>query len=135
MITLLSAPASRHASETFSMSRRTSSWSPLLSAPTLITMSISRAPSRMARRASSAFTSVVFAPKGNPTTDATLTPEPRRFCAHRRTHVGFTQTDANSYRRASSHSLSMSSAVASGRSSVWSMNRARSRGTSAPSPE
>ena len=79
MITLQSAPASWQASATFSMSRRTRSWSPLFSAPMLITMSISRAPSRMARRASNAFTSVVVAPNGNPTTEATRTFEPRRF--------------------------------------------------------
>ena len=72
---------------------------------------------------------------GTPITDATRTGVPRSRSAHRRTQYGFTQTDANPYSFASSHSLSMSAAVASGFSSVWSMYLARSVGTFAPSPE
>ncbi len=52
MITLLRTPASRHGEVTDSMSRSTRRRSPDFSAPTLITMSISRAPSKMARRVS-----------------------------------------------------------------------------------
>ena len=52
MMTLLTAPAARHGAVTASMSRSTSRRSPDLSAPTLMTMSISRAPSKIARRVS-----------------------------------------------------------------------------------
>ncbi len=134
MITLLSAPASWHASLTLRMSSRTTSCIPLLSAPTLITMSISRAPSRMTLRVSKAFISAGVAPNGNPTTLATRTFVPRSRSAHRRTQNGFTQTLAKPNCLASSHSWSMSSMVASGLSSVWSMYFARSVGTFAPSP-
>ncbi len=76
MMTLFAAPTSRQASETRAMSSRTTSCMPLLRAPMLMTMSISRAPSRIARRASRALTSVVPAPKGNPMTEATATSVP-----------------------------------------------------------
>ena len=49
MITLLRTPHSRHGATTASMSRSTTRRSPDLSAPTLITMSISVAPSKIAR--------------------------------------------------------------------------------------
>jgi hypothetical protein len=52
MMTLLIAPHCRHGSTTASMSRSTVRRSPDLSAPMLMTMSISVAPSKMARRAS-----------------------------------------------------------------------------------
>ena len=55
----------------------TAASSPPLRAPMLITMSISRAPSRIARRASSALLSAGCAPSGKPTTQQTLTGEPR----------------------------------------------------------
>ena len=87
----------------------------------LMTMSISRAPSRIARRASVALTSVVLAPKGKPMTEATATSVPRRFSAARRTHVGLMQTAAKRCSAASAHRRSISAAVASGRRSVWSM--------------
>ena len=87
----------------------------------LMTMSISRAPSRMARRASSALTSLVAAPNGKPMTEATTTSVPRRLSAARRTQVGLMQTAAKRYSAASAQSRSMSAAEASGRRSVWSM--------------
>ncbi len=107
---------------------------PLLSAPMLITMSISRAPSRMARRASMALTSVVAAPNGKPITDATATSVPRTLSAARRIQVGLMHTAAKWCSTASAHRRSMSAAVASGRSRVWSMYPARSSGTSLPRP-
>jgi len=73
MITLFAAPDSWQASETPAISARTASSIPLLSSPILMTMSISRAPSRMARRASWALTSAVAAPNGKPITEATAT--------------------------------------------------------------
>ena len=121
MMTLLMAPDSWQASLTRAMSLRTRSWSPLLSAPMLMTMSISRAPSRTARRASKAFTSEGVAPKGKPMTEATATSVSRSRTAARRTQVGLTQTEAKWCSAASSQSLSMSAAEASGLSSVWSM--------------
>ncbi len=121
MMTLLMAPDSWQASETLAMSSRTTSCAPLRRAPMLMTMSISRAPSRRARRVSKALTSAGVAPKGKPTTEATATSVPRRRSAQRRTQVGFTQTEAKRCSMASSHSLSISAAVASGRSRVWSM--------------
>ncbi len=54
---------------------------------------------------------------------------PRSRSAQRRTCIGFTQTEAKPYFLASSQSRSMSAYVASGRSRVWSMRRARSSGT------
>ncbi len=56
-----------------------------LSAPMLITMSISRAPSRIARRASSALVSGGCAPSGKPTTQHTFTGVPRSSAAAWRT--------------------------------------------------
>ncbi len=100
----------------------------------LMTMSISRAPSRIARRASMALTSLVAAPNGKPMTDATATSVPRRLSAARRTQVGLMQTAAKRCSAASAQSLSMSAAEASGLRSVWSMKRARSPGTSAARP-
>ena len=76
------------------MSRSTVRRSPDLSAPMLITMSISGAPSKIARRVSYCLTSAVVAPSGKPTTEQTPTPVPRssdaasrdpgRVHAHRR---------------------------------------------------
>ena len=100
------------------MSRSTTRRSPDFSAPTLITMSISQAPSKMARRVSKCFVSAVVAPSGNPTTEQTLTRLPCRRRAQVATHVGFTQTLANSYCAASRQSVSISWRVASGLSSV-----------------
>ncbi len=121
MITLHRAPASWQASATRAMSSRTWACSPLLSAPMLMTMSISRAPSRIARRASKALISVGVAPNGKPTTEATPTSVSRRSSAARRTQVGLTQTAAKRYSAASAQSRSMSATTASGRRSVWSM--------------
>ena len=88
----------------------------------------------MARRASIALISAVAAPKGKPTTQHATTPLPFSASATRFAHVGLTHTEANPYSRASAHIRSMSQAAASGLSSVWSMNPARSVGTSAPAP-
>ena len=107
MITLLSAPQLRHGVVTASMSRSTARRSPDFSAPTLITMSISRAPSKMARCVSYPFTSAVVAPSGNPTTEQTPTPVPARRREQSATHVGFTQTVANRNCAASRQSSSM----------------------------
>src|SRR2546426_6013248 len=94
MITLLSTPQSWHGMVTASMSRSTTRRSPDLSAPTLMTMSISRAPSKIARRVSYPLTSAVVAPSGNPTTEHTPNaaadkqpgrqPHPRGVDAHGR---------------------------------------------------
>ncbi len=135
MITLLMAPLSWQASLTAATSARTRSLRPDLSAPMLMTMSISRAPSRMTRRASWALISDSVAPNGKPMTEATATPgalEARR--AARDTQTGLMHTDANPWRTASAQSLSMSAAVASGFSSVWSMYWARPWGTLPASP-
>src|SRR3990172_1834624 len=98
------------------------------------TMSISRAPSRSARLASIALISGVVAPNGNPTTEHATTPDPFTASATRFAQTGFTHTEANPYSTASADIRSISAAVASGLSSVWSMNPARSVGTSAPTP-
>ena len=95
MITLLVTPHWRQGSTTASMSRSTVRRSPDLSAPTLMTMSISAAPSKMARRVSKFLTSAVVAPSGNPTTEQTPTPVPRSRDAASATHTGFTHTVAN----------------------------------------
>ncbi len=89
-----------------------------MSAPIEMTMSISLAPSRMARRASSALFSAGVAPSGKPTTVQTTEELRARRAAQRRTKIGLTQTDAKLNCAASSQSLSMSEYVASARSSV-----------------
>src|SRR5205814_2430130 len=89
MITFVSTRGP-HASTTARMSRSTARSLPDFSSPTLMTMSISPAPSRIARVASYAFTSESVAPSGKPTTVHTFTREPRTFSAHSRTHAGFT---------------------------------------------
>jgi hypothetical protein len=68
-----------------------------------------------------AFTSDVVAPNGNPITLHTGTEAPRRFSAARFTQVGLIHTEAKWYCSASRQSWSMSEAVASGLSRVWSM--------------
>ena len=84
----------------------------------LITMSTSRAPSKIARRVSKCLTSAVVAPSGNPTTEQTPTPAPRSSAGTRATHAGLTHTVANWNSAASRHSFSISCRVASGFSSV-----------------
>ena len=84
-------------------------------------MSISDAPSKIARRVSNCLTSGVVAPSGKPTTEQTPTGVPRSFWAASATQVGFTHTVANLNSAASLQSCSISLAVASGFSSVWSM--------------
>jgi hypothetical protein len=134
MMTFNATPASRHASATLVMSVRTRSRSPDFNAPMLITMSNSRAPSRIARRASIALISGGDAPNGNPITDATLTELPRSARAAGFTQAGFTQTDANPNARASLHNRSMSSAVASGSQQGVVDVAARSSGTDPCAP-
>ena len=109
------------ASTTARMSSKTASWSPPLSQPMLITMSISRAPSAMACRVSAALASVAIAPRGKPTTQIGLTGLPSSMRATRRIQVEFTHTLAKRYFRASSQTRTMSARVAVGLSSVWSM--------------
>ena len=121
MMTFVIAPASWQTSAIFRISSPTHSCIPLLSRPTLMTMSISRAPSRSARRVSRTFTSVVAAPSGKPMTEATATSVPARFSYARRTQAGFTQTAAKPYCFASAQRRSMSALVAAGSRSVWSM--------------
>ena len=82
--------------------------SPLLSAPMLTTMSISVRALADRAPASSAFDSGAWAPSGNPTTQQTLTDEPRSSFLACRTLAGLTQTEKNPSRRASSQSRSMS---------------------------
>ena len=101
-------------STTATMSSRTASWSPPRSAPMLITMSISSAPSAIATPVSKDFTSVALAPKGKPTTVHTLTLDPASSTAAAGTQNGFTHTLAKPYCRASAHNLRMSATVASG---------------------
>ncbi len=72
-----------------------------------MTVSISRAPSKMARCVSYRFTSAVVAPSGKPTTEQTPTPLPERSRAHNATHVGLTHTVANLNCAASRHRSSM----------------------------
>ena len=122
MITLLTTPHCRQGSTTASMSRSTVRRSPDLSAPMLITMSISVAPSKIARRVSYCLTSAVVAPSGNPTTEQTPTPVPRSRAAASATQAGFTHTVAKWNSAASRHSFSISARVASGLSSVWSIS-------------
>ena len=81
-------------------------------------MSISLAPSRMARRASSALFSPGVAPSGKPTTVQTTEELRARRAAQRLTKIGLTQTDAKPNCAASSQSWSISEYVASARSSV-----------------
>src|ERR1035438_1517865 len=115
------------------MSSSTVRRSPDLSAPIAMTMSISLAPSRTARRASSAFISLGMAPSGKPTTVHTTEELPARRATQRLTKTGLTHTDAKPNWAASSQSWSMSEYVASARRRVWSMKLARSLGTS-PTP-
>ena len=72
-----------------------------------MTMSISRAPSKIARCVSYRFTSAVVAPSGNPTTEQTPTPLPDSSRAQSATQVGLTQTVAKRNCAASRHSSSM----------------------------
>ena len=83
-----------------------------------MTMSISVAPSNIARRVSNCFVSDVVAPSGNPTTEQTPTPVPRKRNAESATHVGLMQTVAKWNSAASRHSCSTAVRVASGFSSV-----------------
>ena len=83
-----------------------------------MTMSISDAPSKMARRVSKFLTSAVVAPSGNPTTEQTPTPVPRSREAASATHTGFTHTVAKWNSAASRQSFSISARVASALSSV-----------------
>src|SRR5262249_13243745 len=101
IITLTMAQDSWAASTTDRISSSTDRSSRDLSAPILMTISISVAPSKIARRASYAFTSARVAPSGNPTTVQTFTGEPYRIEAHSFTQVGLTQTDAKLNVRAS----------------------------------
>src|SRR5690606_14148731 len=110
----LTTACPRHACTTPSTSLLTVSRSPDLSAPTLITMSISVAPLAIASRASAILTKVLVAPKGNPTTVVTPTLEPDSVLAARRTQYGLTHTVANPYVLASSHNRTISAAVTSG---------------------
>ncbi len=92
----------------------------------LITMSISRAPQRIASRASYALAEGSAAPSGKPTTAIGTVLLPERIRAAVPTWTLFTQTVAKPWVRASSASLITSSRVASGLSRVWSMNGAMS---------
>ncbi len=109
---------STQSSTTERISRSTSSSLPLLSAPMLITMSISRAPLRIARRASMALIAGSLAPSGKPTTVQVSTSLPRSSSATSETQVGFTQTERKLNSSASAHSLRIFSSVASGFSKV-----------------
>ncbi len=60
----------------------------------LMTMSTSRAPSKMTRCVSKCLTSAGVAPSGNPTTEHTPTGVPRSSDAHVATHAGLTHTVA-----------------------------------------
>ena len=81
-------------------------------------MSISAAPAEMASRASRTLSAVASVPAGNATTAIGLTPQPSSRRAQSATLPDLTQTVANPYRRASSQSLTRSSWVAPGFSSV-----------------
>lgn len=82
-----------HARCTASMSAFTSSARPLFSAPRLITMSISRAPTAIAAGASNDFAADRPAPSGKPTTAQTRTPVPASARAASGTFAEFTQTE------------------------------------------
>ena len=92
MMTLTMAPWPWLASTTPWISRFTTSRSPPRSAPMLITMSISSAPSRNAASVSATFAAVLVAPSGKPTTVQTFTGESAQFLRH---HLGPEGVDAN----------------------------------------
>ena len=127
------ARPSLQASTTPRMSLRTSASSFPFSAPTLMTMSTSWAPSRIAFLASRSLICGSCAPSGNPTTQQTFTAEPWRSFFTCGTKTGFTQTEKKPCCRASAQSFSTSAAVASGLSSVWSMSFATFSGVIAGS--
>ncbi len=102
--------------------------------PTLITMSISSAPARMASAVSKAFALGDIAPSGKPTTAHTATVLPRNCSRTKGTFTLFTQTEKKCHAMASEQSFRRSSRVASGLSSVWSMMRARSGRGFPPAP-
>jgi hypothetical protein len=117
-MTFTIAPASWHTRVTAWISSFTVSKSPDRNAPTLITISISRAPARNAAAASATLASVEVAPSGNPATVQTFTAVPASSLAASGTQYGLMHTVAKPYCRASPHSLTISARVASGRSMV-----------------
>src|SRR3990172_2860586 len=80
-ITLITAPLRRAAATPPRMSCSTNSSSPDFNAPTLMTISISSAPSLTASSVSATFTVESVAPSGKPTTVQTFTGAPRRAAA------------------------------------------------------
>ena len=92
MITFSTLPAV--ACLTAAMSARNRSRSPSRRAPTSITMSISSAPSAMARTASSALAAAPEAPSGNPTTTQVFTALFFRRPATKPACTALTQTEA-----------------------------------------
>ena len=86
-----------------------------------ITMSSSAAPSAIASRASSALTSGRLAPCGKPMTTDGTTSLPANSRAARATSVGRTHTLAMWYSFASLQAAMISSSVANGFRTAWSM--------------
>ena len=116
------------ASTTSISSRKTYLSSPAFSRPMFRTTSISCAPSSIAASASNRFVSPDIAPSGKPTTPATFTSEPSSKCCALAIHEPLTQTLKKLFSRASAQSFSMSSALASGLSKVWSIKDASCTG-------
>src|SRR5690606_2633122 len=110
------------AARTAAMSASTAAQLPARSSPRLMTMSTSAAPSRTARAASAALTSLWCAPDGNPHTVATT--RPSAPCSG--SCEGETQTASTPSSRASATRAATCSAVASGLSRVWSISWATS---------
>ena len=86
-----------------------------------ITISTSSAPFAIASLVSKALTSIVFAPKGKPITVQTFTSLPFKSLAANSTLVGFMQTEAKLYSKASLQSFSIDALSASGFNIVWSI--------------
>ena len=104
------------------ISSSVSSYLPLLSQPTLMTMSTSSAPSSTAVFASKALLLVSMAPSGKPTTTQTFTSVSFRASTHFLVQQVLTQTEAKSCSFASSRSFSIFFSSASCARTVWSIN-------------
>ena len=100
------------------ISSRTASVWPSFSQPTLITMSISSAPSATACVASKTLAAGAMAPSGKPTTAQTLTAEPASSVCAVGTQAELTHTEKNWCARASAHSWRMSASTALALSTV-----------------
>ena len=120
-MTFTMAPCFAAASTTALISSKTACLRPSFSRPYSMTISISSAPFSQEFSVSKTFAAVDMAPSGKPMTAQVFTSVPFSCLATKETHMGLTQTEANSYCFASSQIRSISLFPASGRSRVWSM--------------